>query len=359
MLRSKIRHGQCSKTPKSYVAKGDATLSLDSSATLQNQTQSEKQTHPTLTLGSEIDSEKVSLASLATPSPADSFETEEASGLLANQEEHPKKQNLPRTVDEFWSGDDNYELGYDARELLYMIKPNLTDELVKRDVPVILECLKHVPEDMDAADLIKWNHLHRNHKYASKDDKRLYIRSAQQFLNTLTVGELTLLNDYDQHGFDSCEICQEHCLMHTKTLRELAAEERERKAEAERQRLAAMVEAERQAVEEKAVAEQRAKYVWDRKRNDLDRKAFRFHKEFDAKIIFDTFAPKQAPEAVLNTAVIYFASLGRPFDWEEFEEVFIDIWRVWSAKQPPKWVWNPTTKQTYRVKAANCYDEAP
>jgi hypothetical protein len=226
-----------------------------------------------------------------------------------HQHQH-QEHNLPQTVEEFWCGDTAYE----ARELMYLIKPNLTDDLVKRDVPIVLQALDTMgeqPHEIDAHDLIKWNHLHKTGK--------LYIRSAQQFLNAVTTGELTLLNDYDQHNFEKCPICLTNGLLHTETVRK-QLEEEERKREEKRL--------------EEQWQEIRKSYVWDRERIDDDRKVFAANRKFPKERIFETFGYEgnKTPTAILNVAIIYFASLNRPFGWDEFHSVFIDIWKVWSQR---------------------------
>jgi hypothetical protein len=243
-----------------------------------------------------------------------------------------ENSSIPTTVLEFWSDD---FVDMDAKQLLFTFKPNLTDSLVKEQLPMAIEILSWVPGDMDALDLVTWNHAHRSHKYATKEDKRLFLRSPKQMLAALTHPNANLVNDYDLHPFNDCPICKEQGLVHTKVLRaqiEAAHQEREAKRQAE---LRALAEAERTAAELEARRIRWSKYDWSRKRNDDDRKKFAFNREFDCKQILDTFGGK-APESVLDATVIHFASQGRPFSWEEFETTFLDVWeaRKDSLEQP-------------------------
>jgi hypothetical protein len=231
---------------------------------------------------------------------------------------------VPSTVVEFWSDD---LVAMEAKELLLRFKPHLTDHLVKEQLPMAIEILSLVPEDMDALDLVVWNQAHRSHKYATKDDKRLFLRSPKQMLAALKHPNANLVNDYDTHLFDECPICKEKGLVHTKVLRAVL-EANHRESEAQRQaELLAIEEAERAAAELAAKRERWSKYDWSRKRNDDDRKTFNFNREFESKKISDAWGGK-APESVLDASVIYFASLGRPFSWSEFEQTFMDIWEA-------------------------------
>jgi len=232
--------------------------------------------------------------------------------------------SIPTTVEEFWADD---FVNMDAKELLYTFKPNLTDSLVKEQLPMAIEILSLVPGDMDALDLVTWNHAHRSHKYATKEDKRLLLRSPKQMLASLKSPTASLVNDYDLHPFNDCSICKDQGLVHTKVLRaqvEAMRQEREAKRQAE---LLALAEAERTAAELEAKRIRWSKYDWSRKRNDDDRKAFSFNREFHPKRIFDRWGGK-APEAVLDASVIHFASQGQPFSWEEFETTFLDVWEA-------------------------------
>jgi hypothetical protein len=145
-----------------------------------------------------------------------------------------------------------YENYFDSPEcdLLHRISPNVTDVMVKDQFPLCAKILSHfngAPEELKpaAAELVlKYNRAHRGHKYASKQDKELYIKSAKRFLSALESPSATLMNDYDTHDFENCEICQNAgCGMHW---REFV---REMLAEKERQE-ALRLEAERAAAEE-------------------------------------------------------------------------------------------------------------
>ena len=232
-------------------------------------------------------------------------------------------ENLPTTVDEFWS-DDFVET--EAKNLLLGLKPNLTDHLVKEQLPMTVEILSLVPEHMDASDLLQWNHAHRSGKYASKQDKLLYLRSPKQMLAALRSQDANLVNDYDLHDFANCPTCKPLGIVHTTTLRAAIEADRKRREEQRQAELLAMAEADREAAELAAKRERWSNYDWSRKRNDSDRKQFAFHREFDRKKIGLRF--EGSPDAVLDAAVIHFAKLGRSFSWEEFEETFLDIWEA-------------------------------
>ena len=137
----------------------------------------------------------------------------------------------------------------DAKALLFRFKPNLTDYLVKEQLPMAIEILSLVPADMEALDLLAWNHAHRSHRYATKEDKKLFLRSPKQMLAALKHPNATLVNDYDLHPFNQCNICKEHGLVHTKIFRaeaEAANQEREQKR---KDALRVMADAEREAAE--------------------------------------------------------------------------------------------------------------
>jgi Helix-turn-helix domain len=186
------------------------------------------------------------VADFAVPRPSDVSQNQpDVLGVLPETEATPKP-DLPQDREEM------YENHLDSVEcdLLHRISPNVTDVMVQDQFPLCAKILSHfngAPEELQpaAAELVlKYNRAHRSGKYASKDDKKLYLRTAKQFLAALESPSASLMNDYDTHELENCETCQNAgCGMHwRKFVQEVLAER-------ERERLAA-VEAERQHAEE-------------------------------------------------------------------------------------------------------------
>lgn len=258
---------------------------------------------------------------------------QEPSAVSSSAPLFPKQSNpLPQTVQEFWDDD---LVAWEAKVLLHTLKPNLTDSLVNEQLPMALEILYLVPEHQDARDLVEWNHKHRGHKYASKQDRALYIRSCKQLLAALKSPDANLVNDYDTHAWDECSICKEHGLMHTKELRAAIAAKKASEAEQERQRLARLAEQERQIAEEEIRRERWSQYVFERPWTPEEAKAFQSNRQFPYQQVADKFAGK-APEAVLRAMVIWFAAKAQPFSWGEFETTFTDAWDARKAQQVEK-----------------------
>ncbi len=172
-----------------------------------------------------------------------------ALGLLPNQD-----QNQPQTEQEFWETGGSKVSGF----FINTIYPHLTDAIVREQLPLcdrIVEFfggegVNAVPRrwrKLAAEAVLNWNRIHRSGKYASKDDKKLYLRSAKQYLNALESANGALLNDYHNHEFDNCEVCKTHGFNHfyqsianieAKEEREKAAEQAELARRAEQERLA-------------------------------------------------------------------------------------------------------------------------
>jgi len=194
------------------------------------------------TSGSEKESKQVSpsLPSVATALPgvpaSPENQNHNGSGVVANQDQN-QNQHQPQTVQEFYDGD----LGQ-AGWLLLKIQPHLTDAAVRKHLPCaerILTFFDVVDEDYQAlaADMVvDWNRAHRSGKYASKDDKKLYIRTAAQYLRALESDNAALLNDYDSHEFEQCEACKERGYTHYRQFIKEMQEEQERKEEAKHRR---------------------------------------------------------------------------------------------------------------------------
>lgn len=94
-----------------------------------------------------------------------------------------------------------------------------------------------------AVSVLKWNRAHRSSKYASKDDKKLYIRSANQYIKALRSDTASLINEYALHEFAHLEVCKAHSMSHfseeiDKLEREAQQRADEEKERAERERIA-------------------------------------------------------------------------------------------------------------------------
>ena len=155
-------------------------------------------------------------------------------GTTANQDQ---KQNQPQTVDEFWSDD---SINYEAKSLLLKLRPKLTDAVVQKQGPLCERILTFFDEYGDnrgfaAEAVLDWNHAHRSGKYASKDDKKLYIRSANQYLAALESPNANLLNDYHTHEFANCDMCKAQGTLHVGETIAEAVRKNQARAEAARQ----------------------------------------------------------------------------------------------------------------------------
>lgn len=227
-----------------------------------------------LTDGSKKASEPVSLATTSLASPAAcpaSQESQTLSGCDLISEEQNQKQNqplLPQTREEMY----NDGLGSEfepAIDLLHRISPNITDAMVREQLPLCARILSFFADtgeyNVQAAELVlKFNRAHRSGKYANKDDKKLYIRTAAQFLKALESENAFLLNDYDSHDFKNCETCREAEVFNYKVwLREIRLQEQRDAEQQRKNELAAAQRAARKAEEERI-----AKLCPDCKKNE-------------------------------------------------------------------------------------------
>ena len=154
-------------------------------------------------------------------------------GNLSSEEqnqEQPQHQ-LPQSREEMYDAPMS-----DASELLHIITPNVTDAMVREQLPLcarILEFFPHADEyAVKAAELVLgFNRAHRSGKYATKDDKKLYIRNAAQYLKALESSTASLLNDYDNHDFKNCETCRESGVFDYKAFVREIRKDQEREAE--------------------------------------------------------------------------------------------------------------------------------
>ncbi|HLM83353.1 MAG TPA: hypothetical protein VK302_22325 [Terriglobales bacterium] len=144
----------------------------------------------------------------------------------------------------------------DASELLHIITPNVTDAMVREQLPLCARILEFFPRADEyavkaAESVLKFNRAHRSGKYATKDDKKLYIRTAAQYLKALESPNASLLNDYDCHDFKNCETCREAGVFGWKEfVRQVRADEKREKERKESERQAAALRAKRKAEEE-------------------------------------------------------------------------------------------------------------
>ena len=136
----------------------------------------------------------------------------------------------PHTAQELY---DDY-FGTEEMILLLKITPIPTDAMVRDHYSICSRILSFFDTDtaehrvLAAEKVMEWNRAHRSHKYASKEDKLYYLRTAPQYLKALEAGNL--LNSYETHDFENCEICEAAGIgMHYRELlRRMAEKERER-----------------------------------------------------------------------------------------------------------------------------------
>ena len=98
-------------------------------------------------------------------------------------------------------------------ELLHIISPKITDAMVRTQLPLCSRILGFFADAdeyrVQAAELVlKFNRAYRSGKYANSGDKKLYIRTAAQYLKSLESENAYLLNEYASHDFKNCETCK-------------------------------------------------------------------------------------------------------------------------------------------------------
>jgi hypothetical protein len=172
------------------------------------------------------------------------------------QDQTQEQPLLPATVDELFDGRLEGQADL-AANLLWRIAPHVTDAMVKEQLPLCIKILGFFEDAEEyavqsAEAVLKWNRAHRSGKYASKDDKKLYMRTAAQFLKALESPSASLINDYASHDFKNCEVCREAGTYHYKEMIRNIREDQRREAERkEREKQQAIIAAKRKAEEER------------------------------------------------------------------------------------------------------------
>jgi hypothetical protein len=146
----------------------------------------------------------------ATPTPQGLEFAGEAKANQPQEDPDPNNRHPVHPVEEnFWTE----EVFTDRGELLFNITPKPSVAAIEKGLPICDLILAHfddVDEDyrgLAATMVLNFNRAHRSHNYATKDDKKLCIRTAEQFLKALESDNATLLNDYLVHDFENCELC--------------------------------------------------------------------------------------------------------------------------------------------------------
>ena len=149
-----------------------------------------------------------------------------------NQTENPSPV-LDERLEEFWCEDIFKPEGY----LLAEIMPKPSVAAIERGLPVCRRILAHFAEadkyaGVAAGLVLKYNRAHRGQKYATKEDRVMYLRTPEQYLKALESDNATLMNDYLTHVFEKCELCAEAGVGDYRDMvRHLEQRERERKAQ--------------------------------------------------------------------------------------------------------------------------------
>ena len=177
-------------------------------------------------LRAEIESEQVSpsLATLAAAPSARPASPEKKKatpqGLEFASEEKGNPKIKTEIEENFWTEQIFEERG----ELLFNITPRPSAAAIEKGLPIcdrILEHFDDVDEDyraLAATMVLKYNRAHRDHKFATKDDRKLCIRTPEQFLKALESDNATLMNDYLNHEHELCELCVGAGAMRYRTL---------------------------------------------------------------------------------------------------------------------------------------------
>jgi len=246
MLREKKKSGVAKRTRVALQNAHEVALHFEMQTGDTREARSTGSDEPSaLTSGSEKASKPVSLAttSLASapcvPATPEKQNLSGCDGVLPNQEQNQSQsQNQEQPQHQFpQSREEMYDAPMsDASELLHIITPNVTDAMVREQLPLCARILEFFPRAdeyaVKAAELVLgFNRAHRSGKYATKDDKKLYIRNAAQYLKALESSTASLLNDYDNHDFMNCETCRESGVFDYKAFVREIRKDQEREAE--------------------------------------------------------------------------------------------------------------------------------
>lgn len=167
-----------------------------------------------------------------------------------NQNPEPEDPHFASDIQERFHCEDIFTPeGY----LLRSIFPKPSVAWIEKGLPLCRQIIAHF-SDVEgkwrgvAAELVlKYNRSHRGQKYATKEDRAMYIRTPQQYLSALESDNATLLNEYLTHEFSECDLC---CEAGTLDYRVFVSERARKEREQEEQRIAEAArrkEAERKA----------------------------------------------------------------------------------------------------------------
>lgn len=238
------------------------------------------------------------------------------------QDQNQEQPQRPQTVQEMYDGDLNAPV-----ELLHKITPEITDAMVREQLPICEKILAHFDpvEDkymvMAANMVLQYNRTHRSGKFASKEDKKLYIHSAAQFLKALDSPNAALMNDYWAHNFDDCEVCTKNSIWNYETLIRKIYDEEEKK---ERD-LAAAEQAKIVAEQEQIKQARWAQYIFEVSTPEQKAKLKEL-RQFDLTALVQQYqvGTIQVSPSVVNATARFFADRGTPFTREEWDAVLAD-----------------------------------
>ena len=152
---------------------------------------------------------------------------------MASSLEAEEKKLLTPIEEQFYTEDVFAPEGY----LLAAIMPKPSAAAIEKGLPLCRRILAHFHDAGDyagvAAELVlKYNRAHRGQKFATKEDRALYLRSPEQYLKALESETATLINDYLTHDFEKCELCGEAGVLDYRAMiREFREQDRERKVQ--------------------------------------------------------------------------------------------------------------------------------
>ncbi len=317
-------------------------LKTNLKSNLNNQSQIESQDPLSKEVSEQVSPSFASLTTAPSPSLAlgeaeqEQNQPRPESGDVPEQKQQP---DAPQTFQEMIDMDDFTTSS--PTELLFKISPNITDAMVREQLPICQRILTYFSESRHVADefavlaaeqVLKYNRAHRSGKYASKEDKKLLIRTAKQFLKALESDSASLMNDYLTHGIDECEVCLKAGVSNYRTLIKEILKDRDDREEA---RLRA-IEQEKLAAEEKLKQERWAAYVFA-KASDEQKKCFHGLRTFDINPVIASYKNPDGtslPSIVygINAVVRYFADRNTPFDREEWDAMLADAAEAYLEK---------------------------